>query len=333
MENGVYIYGIIKTSGPQNFGEIGIGNIAASNVLTIGFKDVAAVVSNCPLMVYDSLAKEKVVKDLVTHQFVIEKVMQGFTIIPVKFGTMVETAADVIKFLEKGYVLLSNELGKMEGKIELDVVARWELPKILAAISRHNSQIQEKQQALALKGEKVSIEDKIILGQCIEQALKDEKARCYQWFLQTLKQGAEDVCLHDLADDKMIFNAAFLIEKTQEELFHTLVDSLDQKLENTVNFRVVGPLPPYSFSTLHFNRFGPDSIEKAKNTLGLTGELTDKTLRDAYRQLAKEYHPDKNSGEVSREFQRIHAAYTTLKNFIENGLIHMEVYRRKKDVQ
>jgi Gas vesicle synthesis protein GvpL/GvpF/DnaJ domain len=329
----VYIYGIIKTSGPQEFGEIGIGNEAASNVRTIGFKDLAAVVSNSPLMAYDSLAKEKVVKDLVTHQFVIEKVMQSFTILPVKFGTMVETEDEVIKFLEKGYVLLSNELGKREGKIELDVVAWWELPKILAAISRRNSQVQELQQKLALKGEKVSIEDKVMLGQCIEQALKAEKASYHQLILQTLQQETEDVCLHDLANDEMIFNAAFLLEKKNDEVFNKAVNSLDQKLENTVNFRVVGPLPPYSFSTIILEKIDQHRVEEAKKTLGLKGEITDKTVRDAYHQLAQKYHPDKSSGEDSINFQRITSAYRTLKNFIENGLLHVEVYQWKKDVQ
>ena len=67
MKNGIYIYGIIKTSEPQAFGERGIGNNAASKVLTLGLKDIAAVVSRCPLKAYDSLTKEVVVKDLATH--------------------------------------------------------------------------------------------------------------------------------------------------------------------------------------------------------------------------------------------------------------------------
>ncbi len=137
MKDGVYIYGIIKTSDPQEFGEIGIGD-GSSQVLTIGLKDLAAVVSKCPFTIYDSLAKERVVKDLVTHQFVIEKVMENFTIIPVKFGTMAETEDEVIKFLEKGHVLLSDELHKAEAKIELDVVASWESQKILEAIYRRD---------------------------------------------------------------------------------------------------------------------------------------------------------------------------------------------------
>jgi Gas vesicle synthesis protein GvpL/GvpF/DnaJ domain len=335
MTNDIYIYGIIKTSDPQEFGEIGIGNGTVSAVRTIGFKDLAAVVSNSPLMTFDS--KEKVMKDLAIHQAVIEKVMKEFTIIPVKFGTMVKTEDEAVQFLEKGYVLLNNELARIEGKIELDVVAWWELQKILDAISHHNSQIQEKRQELAGKGEKVSTEEKVSLGQSIEQALNEEKARCHQLILQTLKQEAEDVCPHDLANDEMIYNAAFLLEKTKEASFYTAVDTLDAKLaqderlEKTVNFRVVGPLPPYSFATILVTRIDPDKIEEAKKTLGLAGEIDDKTLRDTYHQLIKEYHPDKTGVEESTEFQHLHDANNTLSNFIEHGSIYPEVYRWKQE--
>jgi Gas vesicle synthesis protein GvpL/GvpF/DnaJ domain len=330
--NGIYIYGIIKTSKPQEFGEIGIGDKTASHVLTIRFKDIAAVISNSPLTVYSSLSKEKVLKDLAIHQLVIEKVMKRFTIIPVKFGTVIETQNEVSKFLEQDYVLLSNELSKAEGKIELDVVACWDLAKILAAISHHNEQIQEKQQEIMMKGGQVATEDKIMLGQLIAQALKAEKARYQQLMLQTLKQETVDVCLHDLANDEMIFNAAFLLETKNEESFNTLVHTLDQKLENTVNFRVVGPLPLYSFSTIVFEKIDPERIEEAKKTLGLTEEITGKSLRDAYHQLAQKYHPDKRSGEASQEFQQIHEAYIVLKNFIEHGLMHTKVYRWKENL-
>jgi hypothetical protein len=327
MKNGIYIYGIIKTSGPQELGEIGAGNKAIPDVMTIRFKDITAVVSHSPLITYDALTKEEVVKELAIHQFVLEKVMARFTVVPIKFGTMVETEDEVIEFLENGYDLLSNQLDKMEGKIELDIVAWWELPKILAAISRDNSQIQEKQQQLAQQGEHASIEDKVLLGQYIEQALKAEKARHHQLILQTLEQGAEDVHLHDLAIDEMILNAAFLLAKKNEEIFHASVHSLDQKLESKVNFRVVGPLPPYSFSTILLKRVDQESLEEAKKTLGLTGEITDKTIRDAYHQLIKEYHPDVKNGEDAREFQLVLTAYRTLKDFIENGLIYPEVYQ------
>ena len=334
MKNGIYIYGIIKTSEPQDFGEIGIGSNTASTVLTLGLKDIAAVVSRCPFKVYASLAKEVVVKDLATHQLVIEKVMKRFTILPVKFGTMVEAEDDVIAFLQKGSLLLNHELDKAKGKIEFDVVAWWDLQKILATISRHNEQIQAKQQEVTTKGEQVNIEDKIMLGKLIEQALKAEKARYQQMILQTLKQETVDMCLHELASDKMILNTAFLLEKSNEQSFDTAIHSLDQKLESTVNFRIVGPLPPYSFATIVFKKTDPVKVEDAQKTLDLTGDFTEKTLRDAYHRLAQKYHPDKTGGEDSTEdFQHIHDAYSTLKDFIEHGLIHVEVYQWQEEIQ
>jgi DnaJ-domain-containing protein 1 len=331
MKQGIYLYGVIQTNSQKEFGNIGIGE--NSDVRTVTFKDIAAVVSVSPLTVYDSLAKDKIVKDLVTHQFVIEKVMECCTIVPVKFGTMVETEEETIQFLEKGYGLLGEQLQKMEGKIELDVVASWELPKILQAIFHSNSQIQKKQEEIARKGDKVGIEDKVTLGKLIEQALKTKKARYHQLILQRLEKRTCDSCLHDVASEEMIFNAAFLLEKNHEEAFNRIITLLDQELENTVNFRVIGPLPLYSFSTIIFERIDSHKIEEAKKIFGLNGDMTDKTIRDTYRELAQKYHPDKSSGEDSTTFHLIHSAYRTLKNFIENGLIHVEVYHWEKDFQ
>lgn len=330
MKNGLYIYGIIKTDCPQEFGNIGIGNEATA-VQTVAFKDVAAIVSPSPFAVYDSLGKEKIVKDLVTHQFVLERVMKSFTVIPVKFGTMVETEDEAIDFLTKGYPLLSNELSKGEEKIELDIVASWELPKILPTIYHYNDQVQKKQSAIALQGNKVSVAEKVALGQLIEQALTSRKAEYHQLILQTLQKMALDICLHDLADEQMIFNGAFLLEKKNEENFNQLINNLDLKLENTVNFRVVGPLPLYSFSTIVLEKIDPAQVEEAKEILALKGHLTEKTVRDAYHQQAQKYHPDKSSDEEAAQFPHIHAAYRTLKNFSENGLMHVEIYQWEKN--
>lgn len=170
MKNGIYIYGIIKTSDHQEFGNIGIGD-ETTLVQTIEFKDLAAVISRSPFALYDSLAKEKIVKDLVIHQFVLERVMERFTVLPVKFGTMVENEDEAIKFLAEGYSLLSNELYKGEEKIELDVVASWELSKILPTIYRYDDQIHTKQSEIARQGSKASLEEKVALGKLIEQAL------------------------------------------------------------------------------------------------------------------------------------------------------------------
>lgn len=326
MKSGIYIYGVIKTSEPQEFGGIGIGD-KAPKVLTVGFKDLAAVVSKSPFMVYDSLAKEKTVKDLVTHQLVIENVMSQFTILPVKFGTMVETEGQVIKLLKKGLMLLRGELGRMEGKVELDVVASWQLPKILAAIYSSNRRVQKKQEEISKKDSKAATQDRVALGKLVERVLKSKRARCDWLILQTLKKKAEKICLHDLVSDEMIFNAAFLIKKADKAMFEKALDELDQRFEDTLNFRLVGPLPPYSFSTIIFKRMSQQEVEEAKKTLGLNGEITDKLINHAYRQLAQEYHPDKQASQNQLKFDLINSAYKILKDFTKRGFYDVDIYR------
>lgn len=325
MKNGIYIYGVIKSNGPQGFGEIGIGR-KASKVSAINFKDLATVVSKSPFIIYDSLTKEKTVKDLVTHQFVIEKVMENFTVIPVKFGTMVETEDEAVKFLEKGYFILRNALRKMKSKIELDVVASWKLPKILNVIYAEDRRVQKKQQEIALKGDKVALEDKVALGKLIEQVLNIRKVRDSRSILQTLKKNAVEICLHDLTGDEMVFNAAFLIKAANKEKFNKILDRLDQKFEDTLSFRLVGPLPSYSFSTILFKRISKLEVEKAKKTLGLNGEITDKLLSRTYRQLAQVYHPDKNASQGQLKFDLINSAYRTLKDFTKRGFFDVDIY-------
>lgn len=323
---GKYIYGVIKTEKPHKFGKIGIGSLA-TEVTTVWLNNLAAVVSDSPWKVYKSVAKEETVKDLVTHQFVIEKVMEKFNVIPVKFGTMLESEAEVKIFLDKGFFFLRNTLRQMEGKIELDVVASWKLPQAAVSLYRRSSLIKRKQAEIAAKDDKATLEDKVALGKLVERALNSKKARLRKLIAETLRRETVDVCLHDLADENMIFNAAFLVEKQNEEFFNKALNLLDQKLEDTLNFRLVGPLPPYSFATVLIETIDPREVEEAKKTLGLNGDITTKTVSEAYRRLAQEFHPDKLEGRDPLHFNLINASYRVLKNFAEKGLIHTDIYR------
>lgn len=324
-----YIYGVIKTEKPEEFGKIGIGS-PESSVATVALNNLAAVISDSPWKIYKSVAKEETVKDLVTHQFVIEKVMEKFTIIPVKFGTMLESENEVRKFLEKGYFFLRNMLRQMEGKIELDVVASWKMPQAVVSLYRRSSRIKRKQAEIAALGAKATLKDKVTLGKLVERALKTKKVRFSKLIAQTLKKEAVDFYPHDLADETMVFNGAFLIERQNEEFFNKSVNLLDQKLEDTLNFRLVGQLPPYSFATVVIEKINLKEVEEAKKTLGLNGNITTKRVSDAYRRLAQEFHPDKQGGRDPLHFNLINSSYRVLRNFAEKGFIHVDIYRFEK---
>ena len=57
-------------------------------------------------------------------------------------------------------------------------------------------------------------------------------------------------------------------------------------------------------------------IQDPYAVLGLTPDATDEEVKQAYRKLAKKYHPDANPGDeaAARKMQEINAAYDQIKN-------------------
>ena len=76
---GKYVYCIIKADSPRSFGPIGIG-ADSTEVTTIHYRDLAAVVSDAPPEIIDSTRE-----NVLAHERVNETVMRDFTVIPMSF--------------------------------------------------------------------------------------------------------------------------------------------------------------------------------------------------------------------------------------------------------
>lgn len=57
-------------------------------------------------------------------------------------------------------------------------------------------------------------------------------------------------------------------------------------------------------------------IEDPYKVLGVSPDASDDEIKQAYRRLAKQYHPDRNPGdqEAARKMQQVNAAYEQIKN-------------------
>src|SRR5438270_13852974 len=118
---GIYVYCIIESAEPRMFGKVGIGG-RADEVFTVHYKELAAVVSRTPLMVYDPTRE-----NALTHEHVNEIVMidNGFTPVPMSFGTLFRTEKDIVEFLKDTYHALLEELQKMKDNLEFGLKVNW----------------------------------------------------------------------------------------------------------------------------------------------------------------------------------------------------------------
>lgn len=67
-------------------------------------------------------------------------------------------------------------------------------------------------------------------------------------------------------------------------------------------------------------------LSEAKQILNLKGALTEKEIKESYRKLAKQYHPDLNKGdaEAQERFVKLNDAYNLLMSADIGDLVILE---------
>jgi len=114
-EEGKYFYCVIPFGKEKSFGNIGINN---SEVYTIPYRDLAAVVSDSPMKDYE-LTEDNTRK----HEAVLRKVMEEHTVVPVEFGTTIKNERILKRLLTKAYDPTRECLNLVDNMVELGVKA------------------------------------------------------------------------------------------------------------------------------------------------------------------------------------------------------------------
>jgi hypothetical protein len=319
-ENGKYIYGILNSNTdlqltiPKAF--LSDGGESPTAAYTIPHEDLSALVrdSNGDGSLHRS--KETLARMLIGHQAVIERIMaQGATVIPMKLGTYAQDENEVKAILHEGYPLMKEIMKKIEDKIEIDVVAMWSHFASTIKDAGEEKNIKEFKERILSRPHGATVDDQMKIGLMIQKALDEKRAGVSREILGRLQGISEGARIHELMDDRMVMNAAFIISRAKHKEFEEKVEELNQAMQEKLNFRCVGPLPPYSYYTLEAKKFHFEEIDRARNKLGLLNErATRDDIKKAYRAMAFSSHPDRkpDTPGIEKEFDEITQAYNVV---------------------
>jgi hypothetical protein len=238
-QSGKYVYCIIQTTEPLRFGRIGIGNEPA-DVHTVNYKDIAAVVSDTPLEVYDPTRE-----NVLAHERVNEAVMRSYTVLPMSFSTVFKTREDIIELLRTAYDAFHDVLTKMQDKLEFGLKVLWEPELVIREIEKDDDNLRLlRQQISHQKGSTYFA--RMQYGRLVDSLLAERSETLVAEIFSAL--GAVSVAsrANKPIGDKMILNAAFLVSRDRESDFDSKVKEIDAKYENLM-FKYTGPWPPYNF--------------------------------------------------------------------------------------
>src|SRR6266851_9093998 len=221
---GKYVYCVIQAPDPLRFGAIGLGT-HPSDVYTVHYKNLAAVVSDAPLEVLDSTRE-----NVLAHERVNETVMREHTVIPMSYGTIFKTREDIVELLRSAAEAFGDVLNKMQNKLEFGLKVLWDRDQAVREVEHEDEDISRlKKEISGQKGPTYFA--RMQYGRLIDSALQARSERYVADILEQLREVSVASRINKPIGDKMIMNAAFLISRDQESAFDVKVKSIASRFD------------------------------------------------------------------------------------------------------
>jgi hypothetical protein len=238
-----YIYGIVEEPQLRRFSFPGVGE---AEVYTINHQRIAAIVSDIEFSEIDPTRK-----NVHAHTVVQDELLKEYTLLPMSFGMVAASEDEVRGLLEKNYQGLINELNRLVGRIEVELKVFWEQEAIIKELQGENQELSRLKAKINAASSPVEAQNLLAMaGKLVEGIVRDWKTRYAELVYTILKELSYDAKMNDPVGIKNILNASFLIEKSRETEFKEQIYKLDSKFQGKVNFKYVGPMPPYNFVDL-----------------------------------------------------------------------------------
>lgn len=236
---GKYVYCIIEADRMLKFGPVGIG-ATPSEVYSVHYRNLAAVVSDAPLEVLDSTRE-----NVLAHERVNETVMREHTVIPMSFGTIFKTHEDIVELLRSAAEAFGDVLNKMRNKLEFGLKVLWDRDQAIRQVESEDDDISRLKKEISGQNGPTYFA-RMQYGRLVDNALQARSERYLTEILDELRDVSVASRINKPIGDKMIMNAAFLISRDREGAFDARVKSIASRFDR-LTFKYTGPWPPYNF--------------------------------------------------------------------------------------
>src|SRR5204862_4314521 len=161
----------------------------------------------------------------------------GFTPVPMSFGTVFKTEEDTIEFLKDTYDALRDVLQKMKDKLEFGLKVNWDRDSVLVEIENENEELRRLKAEIESNQQTSTYFARMQLGRLVEQALADKSDAYVRDIYDQLREAAIASRSNKVIGDKMIMNAAFLVARDRAQLSDEKVHELCKRHEGKLTRR------------------------------------------------------------------------------------------------
>jgi hypothetical protein len=237
----VYVYGVMPAA--EGDAAISVKGVEGAEVHTVQHAGLAALTSDLDT---EALTAAREVR---AHWRVLEEASKGSTVLPTRFGTVMESDEAVREhLLEPNAERLESMLRRLAGRVQLGVKGDYDERELMREVVRGSPAVAALRDRLrALPGD-AGYYQRIRLGELVANQVERQRQADTQFALDSLRPLAADAREEQPSGAHAAFNLAFLVERAQQDAFTEAVNALAENFGERVNLRYVGPVPPYSFA-------------------------------------------------------------------------------------
>jgi hypothetical protein len=236
----VYVYGVLAGADAPN---VSADGVEQAHVRTVEHAGLAALVST---LEGDELAAAREVR---AHWRVLEDASKSATVLPVRFGTVLEGDRAVReRLLEPNAERLTEMLDELAGRVQLNVRGDYDEDRLLREVVRTSPQVAALRDRVSGLSDTAGYYDRIRLGELVAAQVAACREQDSALAIAGLEPFAVSARAEDVSSQNAAFKLAFLVDSGEVDTFSEAVGRLREDLGERVALTYVGPLPPYSFA-------------------------------------------------------------------------------------
>ena len=262
----IYAYGIIDSNperivlpipfkeGTNSGMDEPLSGLGEASVYNIPYRDIAVIVSEL-----SDEAKEKTDTYILEHERIVEGLMEGFTVLPMRFLTVFNTKEDLLSMAEIYYEDFKDNLARLHNKVEFGMKVIWPADTIKQRVvdayqktkpphqsswcgGKHNISVSIDSPAKTFVKEKFE-------KHIIEKEFQEEANRCIAVVDDYFNKIAIEKKLKRLQTESLLLNASYLVDKDRQNEFKQAFEQL-KNAPSDLKFLFSGPWPCYNFINL-----------------------------------------------------------------------------------
>ena len=236
-----YVYGIVDgTADPP-----ARGGIAGAPLRVIGGDGAGALVSDVS---GEELRFGR--EEMLTHSRVLEAAIAHGTVLPMRFGVVMEPDEVRERLLAHHAEELAVQLRELAGKVELNVRVLYEEEPLMRELVAGDPEIAALRERVRGRSADAAYYERIRLGELIAHALERKREADAAVLLEELGQVSLGVAVAAASHERMVVNASFLVDRERVAEFDETLERQAKERASRMRFKCVGPLPPHSFVDL-----------------------------------------------------------------------------------